>query len=212
MKTESLIRALAADQTGPTPSLSRALVLGMLPGVAASLLLYAAILGPRPHLLAQMAEPRLLFKLVFPWALGLCALPVVLRLARPGASWGRYGRLLLLLALVLGAAVAAELVVVPPAQWEMRWIGHSASVCLVMIPVLSFAPLLAALTVLKRGAPTNPALMGAGAGLLAAAIGTALYATHCADDSPLFVACWYGLANLIVVVIGSVAGSKWLRW
>ncbi len=55
-------------------------------------------------------------------------------------------------------------------------------------------------------------LAGAGAGLLAAAIGATLYATHCPDDSPLFVASWYGLATLVVVIIGSIAGSKWLRW
>ena len=212
MKTESLIQTLAADQTRPTLSLSSALLLGLLPAVAFSLLLYAAILGPRHHLLAQIAEPRLLFKIVFPCAVGACAFPMVLRLARPGANPRPYGRLLLLLVVVLVAAVASELMVVPPAHWEASWIGHNARFCLVVIPALSFAPLLAALIVLKRGAPTNPALAGAGAGLLAAAIGATLYATHCPDDSPLFVASWYGLATLVVVIIGSIAGSKWLRW
>ncbi|TAL83308.1 MAG: DUF1109 family protein [Beijerinckiaceae bacterium] len=212
MKTESLIEILAADRTVPTMPLSRALLLGLLPAVAVSLLLYAAVLGPRHHLLAQIAEPRLLFKIVFPFAVGVCAFPMVLRLVRPGANARRYRRLLLLLALVLIAAVASELMVVPPARWEASWIGHNARFCLVMIPGLSFAPLLATLIVLKRGAPTNPTLAGAGAGLLAAAIGATLYATHCPDDSPLFVASWYGLATLVVVIIGSIAGSKWLRW
>ena len=39
-----------------------------------------------------------------------------------------------------------------------------------------------------------------------------LYAFHCFDDSPLFVATWYLLAAIPVVVIGAVAGSRLLRW
>jgi len=212
MKTENLIHALTADQSGPTPPLARTLMRGLLPGVAVAVLLYLVILGSRPHLLAHFLEPRLLFKLIFPWAVGACALATVLRLAQPGADARRYGRLLLVLAVVLGAAVVTELIVVPPAHWKASWIGHNARFCLIVIPTLSFAPLIAALIVLRRGAPTNPVLAGAAAGLLAAAIGAGLYATHCPDDSPLFVACWYGLATLVVVIIGSIAGSKWLRW
>lgn len=212
MKTENLIHALTVDQSGPTPPLSLTLMCGLLPGLAVSILLYAVILGPRPHLLTDFLEPRLLFKLIFPWAVGACALAAVLRLVRPGADARRYGRLLLLLAVVLGAAVVTELMVVPPAQWKASWMGHNARFCLIVIPTLSFAPLVAALIVLKRGAPSNPALAGAAAGLLAAAIGAGLYATHCPDDSPLFVACWYGLTTLVVVIVGSIAGSKWLRW
>ncbi len=53
---------------------------------------------------------------------------------------------------------------------------------------------------------------GAAAGLLAGAIGAALYATHCPDDSPLFVATWYTLAIGFVVGLGALAGSRLLRW
>jgi hypothetical protein len=211
MKTENLIRALAADQTRPLP-LVRALMLGLLPGLAVSLVFYAIVMGPRPYLLTQLSEPRLDFKLIFPWLVAACALPLVLRLVSPGADARPYGRLLFLVAAVLGAAVAIELIVVPRAHWEAIWIGHNAIACLVLIPTLSFAPLVAALIVLRRGAPTNPTLAGAGAGLLSAALGAAIYATHCPDDSPLFVACWYGLATVVVVIAGSVAGSRWLRW
>jgi hypothetical protein len=212
MKTENLIRALAADQSGPTTPLGRALLLGLLPGIAVSLCLYVILLGPRPHLLALITEPRLLFKLMFPWAVAACALAAALRLVRPGADPRPYGRFLLALAGLLAAAVAIELLVLPQADWEASWIGHNARVCMMLIPAMAFGPLVAALIVLKRGAPTNPALAGAGAGLLAAAIGAALYATHCPDDSPLFVACWYSLATVIMVLMGSLAGAKWLRW
>jgi hypothetical protein len=212
MKTEDLIRTLAADQSGPTKSLAWALMFGLLPGIVVSILFYAVILGPRPHLFALLAEPRLLFKLIFPWALVACALPVAVRLVQPCAELRRYGALLGLLAAVLAGAVATELLVVPRAHWEASWIGQNARFCLMVIPILAFGPLIGALIVLKHGAPTHPTLAGAGAGLLAAAIGAALYATHCPDDSPLFVACWYGLASVVVVTIGAIAGSRWLRW
>ena len=50
------------------------------------------------------------------------------------------------------------------------------------------------------------------AGLLAAACGATLYAFHCFDDSPLFVATWYTLAALPVVIVGAVAGHRLMRW
>jgi hypothetical protein len=50
------------------------------------------------------------------------------------------------------------------------------------------------------------------AGLLAGGMGAALYAMHCPDDSPLFVATWYGLAIAVVATLGAVLGSRVLRW
>jgi len=85
-------------------------------------------------------------------------------------------------------------------------------ICLPMVPILSLAPLGAALLILRRGAPASPVLAGAAAGLLAAFSGASLYAFHCFDDSPLFVATWYTLAALPVVAIGALAGHRLLRW
>ena len=75
----------------------------------------------------------------------------------------------------------------------------------------SLAPL-AARCHLRRGAPASPTLAGAAAGLLAALSGASLYAFHCFDDSPLFVATWYTLAALPMVAIGALAGHRLLRW
>jgi hypothetical protein len=72
--------------------------------------------------------------------------------------------------------------------------------------------LIAALAVLRGGAPLRPGLTGAVAGLFAGGLGAALYATHCTDDSPLFVATWYSLAIAIMVLVGFAAGHKVLRW
>ncbi len=105
-----------------------------------------------------------------------------------------------------------ELLVLPPDLWQVRLIGHNARICLVLIPLMSAAPLVGTLIALHRGAASNPRLAGAIAGLFAGAFGAALYATHCPDDSPLFVAAWYSLAILIVMSVGALAGSRFLRW
>jgi hypothetical protein len=68
------------------------------------------------------------------------------------------------------------------------------------------------LLALRQAAPEHPAFAGAAAGLFAGAIGAACYATHCPDDSPLFVAAWYTLAIGFAAAIGAAAGRRLLRW
>ncbi|NJL07877.1 MAG: DUF1109 domain-containing protein, partial [Methylacidiphilales bacterium] len=53
---------------------------------------------------------------------------------------------------------------------------------------------------------------GAVAGLAAGALAATLYAAHCPDDSPLFVASWYGLSIAFVTVAGAALGVRLLRW
>jgi hypothetical protein len=47
---------------------------------------------------------------------------------------------------------------------------------------------------------------------LAGGVGATLYALHCTDDSPFFVAAWYSSAIAIVTLIGYATGRRWLRW
>jgi hypothetical protein len=114
--------------------------------------------------------------------------------------------------LLLGAAVAMELTVVPADLWRTRLIGSNAIHCLTIIPLLSVAPLAALLIAMRGGAPQNPWIAGALAGAAAAGIAATLYASNCPDDSPLFVASWYPLATLIAVAAGAFAGDRLLRW
>ena len=81
-----------------------------------------------------------------------------------------------------------------------------------MIPMMA-APILAALiATLRLGAPTRPALTGALAGAAAAGLAALLYASHCTDDSPLFVATWYPLATLVCAGAGALLGRRFLAW
>jgi hypothetical protein len=109
-------------------------------------------------------------------------------------------------------AVIVELISLPRPSWMDELIGSNSLLCLASIPLLAAPILIAALAVLRGGAPLRPGLTGAVAGLFAGGLGAALYATHCTDDSPLFVATWYSLAIAIMVLVGFAAGHKVLRW
>jgi hypothetical protein len=122
------------------------------------------------------------------------------------------GELHVVVLVLLVAAAVAELLAVPPNLWSQRLVGSNAVFCLESIPFLAAIPLLAALLALRQGAPEHPALAGAAAGLFAGAIGAACYATHCPDDSPLFVAVWYTLAIAFVSAIGAAAERRLLQW
>jgi hypothetical protein len=190
----------------------RALALALIPGVAIALGLHFVVLGLRPHLLTLLGEPRLLFKLCLTFLLVALSGPLVLRLVRPGGGVRRAALMLAIVPALLAAAILAELLAVPAAEWGQRLVGTNAMFCLKTIPYLAAAPLVAVLLALRQGAPEHPALAGAAAGLFAGAIGAAFYATHCPDDSPLFVAAWYTLAITFVIGTGALAGCRCLRW
>ncbi len=93
-----------------------------------------------------------------------------------------------------------------------RLVGNNWRTCLIAIPLMSLPLLAAALLGLRHGAPTRPAATGAIAGLLSAGLAATLYASHCTDDSPLFVVTWYTTATALVTAIGALAGSRVLRF
>jgi hypothetical protein len=92
-----------------------------------------------------------------------------------------------------------------------RLMGSNSRVCLTAIPLMSLPLLTGALIGLRHGAPSQPAVAGAIAGLLSAGLAAMLYASHCTDDSPLFVATWYTLATALVAAVGALVGSRVLR-
>jgi hypothetical protein len=211
MRTEQLIAALVADRTPSGRSIARKVLLALLAGGSLSLGLFLATLGVRKDFGAALDTWRFDLKL----GLVLLALALAFGLCRAlaGPIWPPHpGRRLLPLLVLAMAAVVTELLVVPTAGWGTRLVGSNALICLTAIPLLSLAPLVAVLAALRSAAPSSPVLAGAAAGLLAAASGATLYAFHCFDDSPLFVATWYTLAAIAVVAIGAVAGHRLLRW
>lgn len=212
MKTDDLIDALVEDRASTGMGPRRAIFLAVILGAALCGALFMMTLGYR-HDIAQAADTyRFLFKFVFTLTLAVSAITLVLKVFRPEALMGHWIWLIALAPLMLVAAAVAELFVMPEPTWMPRLIGTNARFCLSMIPLLSVAPLLAFFAALRRGAPTNPGLAGALAGLSAGAIAATFYASHCTDDSPLFVITWYPVAIGLVTLVGYLAGRRWLVW
>jgi hypothetical protein len=115
-------------------------------------------------------------------------------------------------AFLLLGAVLYELATIPVSAWSSRAMGTNGLMCFATIISLLIIPLVAAIYALRQGAPASPAAAGAVGGLLAGALGTTVFAMHCTDDSPLFVAIWYALAIAFMAMLGLVVGRQMLRW
>jgi hypothetical protein len=210
MKTDQLVDALVADGGAASP-IARLLLLALAAGVALSLVVFFLTLGIRPDIGPALETWRFDLKIVTALLGLVLAFGVCRDCARPDMPPHPLRRLLPLLALIV-LAVAVELVLVPEAAWRQRLIGSNSLICLPMVPILSLAPLAVVLWMLRRAAPASPVLAGAAAGFMAALSGATLYAFHCFDDSPLFVATWYSLAVLGMTAVGAWLGPKLLRW
>jgi len=211
VKTEHLVEALVTDGAAVRKPLPVALVLALVLGGVVSLLIFLLDLGVRADIGPALATWRFDLKIGMVLVTLLLAFGLCLECSRPDLP-GRPVRRLLPLATMAILAVAIELVTVPEATWGTRLVGSNSMICLPAIPLLSIAPLIAVLAILRRGAPASPTLAGAAAGLLAAASGATLYALHCFDDSPLFVVTWYSLATVPIVLVGALVGRRVLRW
>src|SRR5215207_9156747 len=209
MDTDQLIRTLAADNTHRARPVGFALMLALLAAAPVSLLMFFTELGVRPDVMVAMRNP--FFDLKFAVTLAIAAIAVSLHLSRPEASLRGFGWLLLAPVGILSAAIGGEMMMPQRLPMMTRLVGKNSSTCLMAIPLMSLPLLAAALIGLRHGAPARPAVAGAIAGLLSAGLAATLYASHCTDDSPLFVAAWYTIATALVTAIGALAGAKRLR-
>lgn len=212
MDTQRWIDTLAADADLRATPIWRTLAIALLIAVPVSAAILMAILGLRPDLSAAMRSPLFDLKLAVTSALAFSTIAAGLHLSRPEASLAGWGWLLLSPVAILVLGIAGEMLMPQRAPMLTRLVGNNAMLCLVAIPLLSLPLLAATLIALRRGATSRPAMLGAIAGLAAAGLAGTIYAAHCADDSPLFVATWYTLAAAAVAALGAIAGSRWLRY
>lgn len=213
MKTDDLIKAIVADNATVTPPIGRMIAAALALGVVLAAFEFSAFLSMRPDFWQAIShDPRFIFKFAFTVAIAIPAAFLVARLSRPD---GRAGALVGVLAAPIAAlliAIAIEMLATSPATWSVRALGTMPGACMKYIPLLSIAPFVSIFAALRYGAPSNPVAAGAAAGLASAAIGAAIYATFCVDDSPMFVAIWYVGAIAIVTALGAMVGKLSLRW
>ncbi len=212
MKTEDLIRALAADAASLEPPPQGRVVVTALGCWLVLVVVVLTTLGLRANLFGVMLTPRVLFKFAVAIAFASGGLAAALRLMHPDASARHALRPLIPAFGLLACGVAAELFATPAASWPTRMLGQNALFCLMIVPLFSAVPLTLLMTLARQGASPAPPLSGAVLGLAAAALAALAYGLHCPDDSPLFVLAWYGAAMVISSLGGALAGRKALRW
>lgn len=212
MQTGDLIKALSADGGRRHHSLRRLWALTVLAGGVVAAVVFFAMLGPRPDIWAAARTADFLFKFVVMGLLTITALPLLWALSRPEPVAARRLAWLAAAPLALAVTLGIELAVFPSSEWIARLIGTNSPDCVFLIVAIAAGPLALFVAVLHDAAPSRPTLAGAVAGLAAGGIATLLYATHCTDDSPLFVAVWYTMAIGILAAAGAVAGRLLARW
>jgi len=161
MKTSQLIDALVADPGEKGRGLGARFALAVTAGALASVVLFLLTVGMRADFVESLSSLRFDLKFVDSLALALPAALLSWRLMRPDARPRALAVALLAPFALLAAGVVGELSLVPAGLWGARLIGSNAVHCLVVIPILSIAPLAALLLVMREGAAANPRLAGA---------------------------------------------------
>lgn len=213
MKTDDLIKALAADTATPVAPISRTISVAVAAGAITAAAIFAATLGMRADFgYVFMNSWQFVLKFIFTLGVAIPAFLLVQKLARPDGDGSSIVPILVVPVIVLLAAIGFEFVQNPSGTVSDVIFAPNWLKCFALIPLLSMTPLAAVLYALKQGAPANPALAGGVGGLLSAAMGATLYASHCNADSPMFVGVWYPLGIAIIVAVGALIGSRLLRW
>jgi hypothetical protein len=213
MDTETLIDQLAKNLR-PVPRNRRLLrlSLGIAAGGAVTLTLIALALGIRPDLASAMRGHTFWMKWGYTISLGIGAVAMTARLARPEAV--RLGRFwpVTIPFLLLAVVGVIEMAQVPTAAWLEMWLGQSWKVCPWVLLILA-APIFAGLLwSFRRLAPTRLRAAGAAAGFAAGAWAATLYCLHCPEVSAIFVLTWYTLGMVLAAGVGALLGPRFLRW
>ena len=210
MKTDDLVRLLTADAGRTVPPRTRIICTALASG-ASLCLAFVVLVGVRPDLLSALADPRVTFKFAFAASAGIAAAAYGTRAIRPEDRSSPLVFALPVIALLI-LAVSLELLVTPRAGWSSAAHGVAPLRCLAMILTLALPATAALLFAMRAGAPRRPTLAGAAAGLGGGAIGAAVFALYCPNDSALFVAAWYVPGLLIAGAIGAAFGRRRLAW
>jgi hypothetical protein len=212
METDQLIRTLAADNSYRPRPVGFVLALMLLAAAPVSLLMFFTMLGVRPDVMSAMHNPFFDLKFAVTLALAAAGIAASLHLSRPEVSLAGFGWLFVIPAGLLAAGIAGEAMMPQRLPMMTRLVGSNSRICMTAIPLMSLPLLAASILGLRHGAPTRPVLAGAVAGLMSAGLAATFYASHCTDDSPLFVMTWYTLAAALMTAIGALAGARFLRF
>jgi len=211
MKTDDLIEMLSAGPDTARPS-ARRMLLPVLGGLSASALIMVVLLGVRPNLLEELALPAFWGKLVFSLASAAAAWLAAKRLSAPGARTASLPFYLGAPVLVVWLAAAVALLEAAPGMRATLFWGSTWRYCPLLIALISLPVFAAALSVMRKRAPTRLRLAGAAAGFAAGAAAAVIYCLHCPELSIVFVGFWYLAGMLIPAALGALLGPRLLAW
>lgn len=213
MRTDDLIEMLAQGAVPvSTHTIEQRLTTAALAGLTGALGLMLALFGWREDLVQALALPMFWGKLLLVAALGWASVAVLRRLARPGLGLAHSVALLALPPLVLWVLAVVVLAQADSSQRLPLVLGSTWRSCPFNIALLSLPALMAVLWALRGAAPTRLGWAGAGAGLLAGALATLVYALHCPEMDAPFLAVWYLAGIAIPTALGAMLGPRVLRW
>ena len=213
MKTDELVTLLASDaEAVDLRAPVRRYLFAVALGAVAATLLTAALLGLRPNLVADLAVPMFWAKELFCFALAGTGVLVVDRLARPGAKLGLSPLGIVLPVLALWLLAGFVLYTADPGARAALVLGQTASVCPLLIALVSAPLFVVFMWSFRNLAPTRLRLAGASGGFAAGATAALVYSLHCPEIAAPFVAIWYVLGILIPTIVGTLVGPRILRW
>ncbi len=213
MSIDAAIAAMALDlQPMRRTALLLRLLLGMIAGGVVTLALVVALLGVRPDLLVAVRGFAFWMKLAYTLSLGIAAIAITARLARPEPVRLRGLWPVIVPFTALAAISAVQMAQLPPSEWRAMWLGRSWSICPVLVFMLSMPIFAGVLWSFRRLAPTQLGVAGGAAGLTAGTWAATLYGLHCPEVSALFVLTWYSLGIGLATALGAAVGPRVLRW
>lgn len=213
MNTDSLIDTLAKEvRSVPRHAMRRRLLAGIVGGGLVTVLLIAAGLGVRDDLHLAMRGFTFWMKWSYTISLGIGAILMVARLARPEPVRLRAFWPVTLPFVLLAIVTLSEMAHVPPGDWLTMWLGDTWKQCPWLVLMLSAPIFVGMLWSFRRLAPTRLRAAGGAAGLAAGAWAATLYCLHCPEVSALFVLTWYTLGIVLAGAVGVLVGPRLLRW
>jgi hypothetical protein len=210
METDALIQTLARDPKVKGPPMQAWLAICLAVALAYSVLAILVFAGARANFADRI--PWVAAKAGLSLLFVLASWPLLLRLGRPGQGAGLWLPLLGVLLAGCAMTVAGSLASLADADRMRAFTGGSFPICAVIIPTMAMPSAVALFFWLRKQAPTQPALAGMAAGVLAGAVSAMAYALTCPVDSAAFVATWYPLAIAACAAVGALAGMLALRW
>jgi hypothetical protein len=212
MNTEDLINSLVIElRPASRWHIAQRLVVGVGVGVAASIALLFALMGPRHDLMEVLATGAFWTKATFTLSMAAASLFIVSHLARPeqGRTHLWFLAVPVLAYLPLGID---ELVRTAPADWGPMLFGHGWRHCTWLIFGLSVPIFFGLCWAFRQFAPTRLELAGAMAGICSGAVAAVVYCLHCPTDAAVFALTWYTLAFILAGGAGAFLGRRLLDW